>query len=221
LADLAYKIIRSKRRSIALVVNKDACLEVRAPLKVSLKSIEEFIDKNRTWIEEKKDFVNKNRHRTFPKKFVDGEHAMYEGSSYKIQIIDCEEIDISDFLYFPKKFLPQANQRLIIWYKYRAIKKITERVNYFASMNQLQYKVVRITSAEGIWGSCNAKGSLSVNWRLIMAPPDILDYIVVHELTHLIVRNHSKLFWSKVAEIMPDYKTHETWLKKNGSILML
>ena len=216
-----YKIIRSKRRTLALVITKDATLEVRAPLKLSLDFIEKFVNKKRSWIEKKKALVSNKRDRTQPKKFVDGEEFMYEGEVYRLQIGDCESINLSSVLFFPKKFLPQAKHHLTIWYKNKALKKIIERVNHYADKAQLQYKAIKITSAGRSWGSCSAKGSLNINWRLLMAPPIILDYIVVHELVHLVERNHSKQFWNKVQKILPDYKEHEVWIKQNGDALML
>ena len=224
--DLADKIVRSKRRrSLALVITKDADFEVRVPYRASLSTIKKFVNENRTWIEKKiekkKELIDRHRNHVLPKEFIDGEGVMYEGKIYKLRISDCKDVNVSEVLYFPRKFLPQAKQYLIIWLKHRALKKITERVNYFANITGLKHKSVKISSAEGIWGSCNYRGSLIINWRLIMAPSAVLDYIVVHELAHLVVKNHSKLFWNKVKEILPDYKTHETWIKKNGEILML
>src|SRR3990170_5049178 len=101
-----YKIIRSKRHTLALVITKDATLEVRAPLKLSLDFIEKFVNKKRSWIEKKKALVSNKRDRAQPKKFVDGEEFMYEGEVYRLQIGDCESINLSSVLFFPKKFLP-------------------------------------------------------------------------------------------------------------------
>ena len=219
--NLIDKIIRSKRRTIALVINKDATLEVRAPLNVSFDLIEEFVTKKRSWIEKKKDLVNKNRAHTLPKEFVDGERFMYEGNTYKLQLTDGEDVYLSEVLHFPKKLLPQAKQYLTYWYKNRALKKVIERANYYTNITKLQYKNIKITNAKNSWGSCSSKGSLNINWRLIMATPNVLDYIIVHELIHLVERNHSKLFWNKVRLIIPNYKEQKEWLKKNGGALML
>jgi predicted metal-dependent hydrolase len=215
------KIIRSKRRTIALVITKDATLEVRAPLRAPLELIKQFVAKKRSWIEKKIDLMSKRRKRILPKEFVDGEEFMYEGNIFKLQAGDCKEISMFDVLYFPRKFLPQAKRHLTIWYKNRALEKIVERVKHYASITQLQYKSIKITNAKRRWGSCSAKGSLNISWRLIMARPDILDYVVVHELVHLVEMNHSRSFWNKVQKILPDYKRHRDWLKQNGDSLVL
>ena len=221
LADLIDKIVRSNRRTVSLVITKDAALEVRAPFNVSLDVIKKFAAKKRDWIEQKKELVNKLRACVLTKQFVDGEEFMYEGNSYKLQSSDCEIISVSSVLHFPKKFLPEAKQYLIAWYKTQAFAKIVERVNYYANNTQLKYKAVKLTSAERSWGSCSHKGSLNINWRLIMAPPNILDYIIVHELVHLVEKNHSKRFWDRVQAILPDYKEQESWLKQKGNTLIL
>jgi len=79
---------------------------------------------------------------------------------------------------------------------------------------------IRISSARTRWGSCSSRGTLSFTYRLVMAPPDVVDYVVLHELVHTQIHNHSKTFWNKVAKLMPDYKPRLAWLKKNGKYLM-
>jgi predicted metal-dependent hydrolase len=221
LTDLIDKIIRSKRRTIALVITKDATLEVRAPCNASLDLIEKFVAEKISWIERKKNFVNKNRTNILPKNFVDGEEFIFEGNIYKLQCGNYEAISISSSLHFPKKFLPQAKQHLTIWYKNQALKKIIRRVKHYSNITQLKYKSVKLTSAKRSWGSCSHKGSLHINWRLVMAPLNILDYVVVHELIHLVEKNHSKQFWHRVQTILPDYKEQKNWLKLNGNTLTL
>jgi predicted metal-dependent hydrolase len=88
-----------------------------------------------------------------------------------------------------------------------------------ARKHGFHYQKLRISSARTRWGSCSSSGTLSFTYRLVMAPPEVVDYVVVHELVHTQVRNHSKTFWTTVEEIMPDYKQRRTWLKKNGGSL--
>ena len=105
------------------------------------------------------------------------------------------------------------------WYRQRATEIIPERVCYYASELGLEYARVRISSAKRIWGSCSAKNSLSFSWRLAMAPVEIIDYIVVHELTHIVHKNHGKLFWRRVAKTIPDHKERRRWLRDNEHLL--
>jgi hypothetical protein len=107
------------------------------------------------------------------------------------------------------------------WYKSQALAILTERTRFFAQKFGLRFGKIRISSARTRWGSCSTAGTLSFTWRLVMAPLEVVDYVVIHELAHLKVKNHSAVFWAEVAKMMPDYKRHVTWLKKNGQSLTI
>jgi len=215
------KLIRSNRRSVSLIITKDANLEVRAPFNVSLDIITEFVTKKKSWIEKKKAQIINLRAQALPQVFADGKEFIYAGNRYKLQVSDCEAIHLSDVLHFPKSFLPEIKQHVIAWYKTQSLKKIIERANYYATLTQLKYKYIKLSNATKSWGYCDHKESLHINWRLIIAPPDILDYVIVHELVHLAERNHSKRFWDKVQATLPNYKEHKNWLRQKGNMLML
>ena len=107
--------------------------------------------------------------------------------------------------------------------KYRAAAKryIYERVEYYIEQTGGHYSMIRIGDQKTRWGSCSSNGTLSFSWRLMLAPPRVLDYVVIHELCHLTHMNHSREFWDKVASHDPDYREHRKWLKENGSSLVL
>ena len=105
--------------------------------------------------------------------------------------------------------------------KARALELLSEKVSIQAQQNDFTWKKIRISSARTRWGSCSSNGTLSFTWRLVLAPPEVIDYVVVHELAHTRIRDHSPKFWRRVAEIMPDYKRHVSWLKQNGRFLTL
>ncbi|MBI3580553.1 MAG: M48 family metallopeptidase [Nitrospinae bacterium] len=107
------------------------------------------------------------------------------------------------------------------WYKRRAASKIKERVEYWARLAGLRHGGIRINSAAKRWGSCGRNGGLNFSWRLVMAPHAALDYVVVHELSHLVHMNHSPDFWNTVRRIMPDYDAGRQWLKNNGHLLLV
>jgi predicted metal-dependent hydrolase len=107
------------------------------------------------------------------------------------------------------------------WYKQQARWVLAKRVEWFASRCKFTYTQVRISSAHTRWGSCSSRGTLSFTWRLVMAPLEVVDYVVVHELAHLRVKNHSPAFWKEVEAILPDYKARQKWLKTNGKLLTL
>ena len=116
---------------------------------------------------------------------------------------------------------PQAKSVFEAWYKNQAGTLIPERVNLYARRDKFKFNKLRISSARKRWGSCSAKRTLSFTWRLVMAPLDVIDYVVVHELCHLIRLDHSEKYWDLVAGILPDYKLKRKWLKDNGRFLIL
>ncbi len=107
------------------------------------------------------------------------------------------------------------------WYREQARLIINERVEFHARQNGFQYSRVGITSARTRWGSCSAKGALNFSWRLIQAPMEAVDYVVIHELVHTQIHNHSKNFWKRLEESMPDYRERRKWLKHNGHRLLV
>lgn len=98
-----------------------------------------------------------------------------------------------------------------------ALKVIPEKVKYYARIMNVSYGRITIRNQKTRWGSCSAKGNLNFNCLLMLAPDEVVDYVVVHELCHLIEMNHSKAFWAQVEQVMPDYKKHRKWLKDHGN----
>ncbi len=107
------------------------------------------------------------------------------------------------------------------WYRARAVEFFPERVKMLAERHQFQFEKVRISSARTRWGSCSSKGTISLSWRLILLPLEAVDYVIIHELCHTVVHNHSSRFWKLVEDILPDYKDWRKWLRKNGQNVML
>ncbi|MFA4888149.1 MAG: SprT family zinc-dependent metalloprotease [Candidatus Omnitrophota bacterium] len=146
---------------------------------------------------------------------------LYLGNAYKLYLTDKQR----PALCFDNRFLLDRNYRsnqkneFLRWYKEQARLKIGERAELYSVIAGLKYKKINISNARTRWGSCSAKGRLNFSWRLIMAPIKVIDYVVVHELTHLTIMNHSKKFWQEVAIILPDYKSYRKWLRKNGHLL--
>ncbi|WP_242826930.1 M48 family metallopeptidase [Butyrivibrio sp. MC2013] len=112
-------------------------------------------------------------------------------------------------------------QRALLEKRYRksASEYLTLRVNHYERLIGVKHKKIVIRDQKTRWGSCSSSGTLSFNWRLMLAPPQILDYVVVHELCHFVHMDHSPAFWALVAKYMPDYKERRAWLKSNGDLL--
>jgi hypothetical protein len=218
------KIIRSKRKTLALEVARDATLIVRAPEKTPLKYIERLIYKKRFWIREKQKVAKERYQRIIPKEFVNGEGFLYLGNTYRLSIVNEEVFPPLVFdreFRLAKKFLPYTRDMFVKWYKEQAYFKIKERLEWYSTLSGIKYNKFSITDAQKRWGSCSTKGDLRFSWRLIMAPLSVIDYVVIHELTHLVEKNHSKKFWNKIRLIFPNYGESRRWLKNNEHLLIL
>ena len=113
----------------------------------------------------------------------------------------------------------EQNPALEVQYRKEARRRITERAAYFAEKMGVDYGRIAIKAAKTRWGSCSAQGNLNFHWKLILMPPAILDYVVVHELAHRIEMNHSPRFWTQVERILPDYRERRRWIKENGGLI--
>ena len=215
------KLIRSRRRTLALEISANAELIVRAPLSTSQEYIKKFILQKSAWIRKKQQLINDFRKQHPVTEYVDGAKILYLGETYQLKVIDDAEIFFADALFFPKRFLNKAPMHLLHWYKKQALEVISARVAFYAKQIGVQYTAVKISSANKRWGSCSQKGSLNFSWRLIKAPEMVIDYVVVHELVHLWVKNHSRKFWYEVAKIFPLYKTARRYLKDNSRRLLV
>ena len=98
---------------------------------------------------------------------------------------------------------------------------LNERSASYARAHGFSYRRINITSARTRWGSCSTRGSVSFTWRLIMAPLAVVDYVILHELAHTQIPNHSRHFWDRMGQLLPDYRSHRQWLKENGNLLRL
>ena len=217
------KVIRSKRKTISLQVSDDATLIVRAPFKVSDEIINRVILKHSNWIEKKKKEIKSREVKFSKKEFVNGEGFLYLGNYYRLRLVENQKtpLNFENEFFLSKEYLAQAKDIFIDWYKGRAYEKISERVKWYAQKRGFKYNKINITNAQKRWGSCSCLNNLNFSWRLIMAPLSVIDYVVVHELVHLVEKNHSRAFWNKVKMLMTDYKKHQEWLKRNGHLLRL
>jgi len=216
------KIIRSRRRTIALEITPSATLIVRAPLRVPPEYIEEIIRQKHSWIVRKFDEM-KRRPLLSGHEYAEGEIFLFLGREYPLHILQDSNITIerSDKLYVSVTLLPDIKNHIRCWYREEAHKEIQARCMWFSMKTGHIPTSIRITDARQRWGSCTHKGGLNFSWRLIQAPPDIVDYVVVHELVHISQPDHSRKFWNKVREILPDYEGRRKLLRENERLLKI
>ncbi len=216
------EFIRARRRTISIQVKPDGQVVVRAPLRVAEKVIRAFVESKAGWIARKK--AEAAQHAPAPaKQFRDGERFLLLGREIPLRVASSQRaaLSLADEFILSQKALPNAAAVFEKWYKAYALDVLDERVKLYAARHGFAPGRVRITSARTRWGSCSSTGTLSFTWRLVMAPLEVVDYVVIHELVHLKVKNHSKTFWDAVAVLMPDYKRRMAWLKSNRHLMTL
>ncbi len=217
------QIIRSNRKTISLEVKRDGSLIVRAPIITPRGQIEELVKSKERWIRKKQELLKKQSLEVPIKQFIPGEPFLYLGEPYTLEVVNeqADPLVLKDKFYLAANSQNNAQHVFTNWYRKQASLVINELVVNRAQENGFEYARIGITSARTRWGSCGPKGSLNFTWRLIMAPREVIDYVVVHELVHLQVRNHSKAFWGEVNNLIPEYQDHRAWLRDNGHQLTL
>jgi len=204
-----------------MYINDDAALIVRAPFNISEKMLNKVVLKHKDRLQKMQKEVQLKNLKFNKKEFVNGERFLYLGNDYPLKLVDNREIllNFENEFFLSKKYLSHAKNIFMIWYKRRAYETISQRVRLYAQKRGFEYNKINITNAQKRWGSCSHQGNLSFAWRLIMAPLPIIDSVVIHELVHLEMKNHSKAFWNKVGILNPEYKENKDWLKNNGYLL--
>ncbi len=216
------QIIHSRRRSIALVVTNEAKLIIRAPHFTPHAYIHKIVEQRKNWIIQKQEhFRSKPIKKS--KQYVRGEQFLFLGKLYTLQVVDDlpKAVMLDEDLKISGMVLSNARQHMSIWYAQEAFDYISRRAQELAQENNIIYQSLKINDAASRWGSCGATGALNFSWRLIMAPPRVIDYVIIHELMHRKQLNHSAAFWREVAQRIPDYKQDERWLKTNSHQMSL
>lgn len=224
---LSVHLIRSRKRrkTLSLQIQENGRVVLSVPYHTPKGEIERFIEERESWIakkiSEKERSIRENK-----KVFIPGETFLYLGESYPLEIREPDRYEPPLKLSFGKFILDQdrieeARDLFIHWYKKEAQEAIAGRADYYSHRLHLFPKGIRITSAQSRWGSCARDNRLSFSWRVILAPLAIVDYVLIHELSHIKEKNHSRSFWGNVASVLPDYKRRRLWLKENGHRLRL
>ncbi|HSX09039.1 MAG TPA: SprT family zinc-dependent metalloprotease [Candidatus Saccharimonadales bacterium] len=210
-------VVRSrKRKSVGIQVLRDATVKVTIPFFFPKFYVNKILDEKKEWIQDARSKMLSRKVSSTP----EGQY-LYLGKSYPLQIRPGQKelIEVADKMYvatYSEKFF---NNHLTSWYKQQARKVIVERVNLYSERAGLKFHSIAITTAETRWGSCSSNKTLNFNWKLIMAPLEVIDYVVTHELAHLTELNHSHAFWETVRKMYPLYREYRTWLRRYGHTL--
>ena len=214
--------IRSKRKTIQILVTYEGKLIVRAPLRTSQAKIEAAVASKEAWIRTKQAQFKILYPPRPARNYRSGEKFLLLGQEYPLKIAtdQKEALVFQDGFSLSKVFQKQAPIVFEKWYRQQARQYLTGEVERLANKYGFNIPKIRITSAQARFGSCSTSG-LNFPWRLIMAPPEAIEYVVIHELAHFKVKGHPAQFWELVGELLPGYQKPKTWLKKYGYTLTL
>ncbi len=222
--NLSYVIQRSaKRRRLTITVERDRRIIVHAPVGLTDDKVRHVVESKKQWIHEKLRHPQKYQALPHPpgKELVSGESALYLGRQYRIEAVKSSDAEarFSRLFYVPvgpKKLRVEAVRR---WYIGKAWEKIVPRVQFQAKRLGVDLAKIKITDIRYRWGSCTTKNNVNINWRLIKAPMFVIDYVITHELAHLIEPNHTSRFWNIVRSQTATMDKAKAWLKENGQLL--
>ena len=228
-AIIEYQINYSRRKTMAITVNGDGTIRVAAPRGTAARTVQKWVASQSPWIVRKLAELETAHRLLAQRNYLSGEDFFYLGRPYKLELTHeprrvrpAVQLGEGTILVKAPDCSPAVvKESLQGWYRWAAGRHIRMRVEHYQVRLGKYPGRITIREQKTRWGSCSARGNLNFNWRVMMAPPEIVDYLVVHELCHLVHLNHSPEFWALVATVIPDYKARKDWLRKNGPSLRL
>jgi hypothetical protein len=229
---IPFKFIKSEKSKYIRIGMSAKGMRVTAPQWLSYREVEEFLKSKSSWILKHYHAFKSLKENKKARSWENGESIMFMGEEHKSKILNYVKkrttvlFDREGFLIYVNELLKQSERDKSIesalrdWFIDKARDIIGERVEYFTGLTGLKYNSFKIKEQKTLWGSCSRKGNLNFNWKIIMAPQWVYDYVVLHEVCHLKHLNHSKVFWEMVGKYYPDYKKAHEWLRKNKLELM-
>lgn len=212
-----YELIQTKRRTISIIILDDGKVQVRAPENMGIEKINRLVNTKKNWIIEKVSIAKKKEDIIKEK-----DEIMFLGLYKKVEVINNRNIVHNSAIVVDDKLIvtliedSSLNIVLENFYREQTTDYVNKYVNKYKDKFNCNIKKIQIKTQKRRWGSCTGDNKLLFNWRLSMAPLDVLEYVVLHEMCHLVHKDHSKNFWNEVKIHMPDYKIKHSWLNDNG-----
>jgi predicted metal-dependent hydrolase len=221
---IELNVVFRKRKTLCIQIKPSGEVTVLSPIGKSEKEIREVVQSKSKWIAKKRIEMKEMDSLKSDNQYVSGEVFPYLGNEYSLQIIEDEKykrpkVEIlcgKIFIYTAKGKPDKIQLALENWYRKKALENITDRIAYYQFYFDVEPTQLVVKKQRKRWGSCTSKYKLLFNFRCVMLPLTVLDYIVVHEMCHMVHLNHSQEFWKLVGTILPDYKQRKEWLKYNG-----
>lgn len=219
-AGIDVDVTKSKRKTVSIFIERDGSVSARVPETLSTEEIEEVIKSKEYQIHKHiAEWTQLNEKKT-EREYVNGQSFLYMGRNYRLRLVgeDLSELTLRNGRFLlPDKNRDQAKSLFIDFYKSKLQEKLPEIVTRYQAQMGVKPNDIKIMELQNRWASCSTKGNVNFHWKCAMAPIDVLHYIVVHELAHLIHPNHTTAFWNEVDKIMPNYQSHHNWLRLNGA----
>ena len=212
-----YMLIRSRRKTIALYVRTGGKIEVRAPLHTPVEVIDGFVDSRADWIAHSLQKIKEAEEKAAAFSVLPGSRLLWMGAEYPAVLESGASARIEGGRFLLPGNAEHKNRTAVrCFYQSAAERHLENRTSVWAKRMGLTPASVKITNAKRRWGSCSGKNALCFTWRLILTPPVCIDYVIVHELCHILEHNHSAAFWQEVERILPDYKQRRQMLQDYG-----
>lgn len=213
---ISYQVERRQRHSVGLKMTPEG-LTVHAPICITTTLLQDIIAQKASWIEQK--LIKFEANKIAPLQWCDGEQLLLLGQALTLQIHGNQSTQSvrqtlgTLTVTLKNQTAADIPRKVVQWYKRQAMADFARRLEIFAAKLGVSTPKLLLSNAKSRWGSCNSKREIRLNWRLLQAPPHLINYVVCHELAHLIEMNHSAKFWAVVGQLYPDYKTAEKELK--------
>jgi hypothetical protein len=219
--DITYSLKRSDRETVSIYVERDGSVSVLAPEQIEINQLNEVLEHKRYWIHKSLSELDELNRTRVEREFVNGEGFLYLGRSYRLKIRKNLKTPLSlyqGYFFLDRDYVEKARNLFIDFYKEKGKKHIPARVEWFKDRLGAKPEVIRVMELGNRWAS-RSDNNLNFHWRIVLAPLTLIDYVVVHELAHLIRPDHSQEFWSIVESVIPNYLERKNWLRVNGASL--
>lgn len=217
--DLTVKLRRSDRRStFGLTVDRDSSVELALPTEASIEEAREFVERKLFWVYSKLEEQTLYADAT-AREYVDGEGFYYLGRHLRLAFREgAEAVHIdSDRLVVPERRRSDVENAVPAWYKEKAREWLPGRIRHFADRVGAEPDGLTVRDLGYHWGSCGSGDRVYVHWKTMMLPPPIADYVVAHEVVHLVEPHHGDAFWERLHRCMPNYRERKRWLDEHGA----
>lgn len=219
---ITAQVIRTSRRKTAQVRVDEGKVSILVPDDLSDSRIDEILAKKTQWIRGKM-YLHGQALPVQPKEYISGESFSYLGRNYRLKVLKGSQSSVKLLNGRLQVTLPtgskspvKVREALTGWYRAHAEAKIQEKAARYAPVIGVNPKSIGIKTFKSRWGSCHISGDILYNWKIVIAPNRVVDYVAVHELCHLKQHDHSDKFWKLVGQILPDYAECKEWLRANG-----